>query len=441
MIDALRALPARLLGQLSLLRRDPERFGRNMLQFTDPGLFEQRLIDVMNPQPMHVTVAPGGAPHLNILNPALTPEGMTGGPNTIINLALRIARLGVPVRLVTTVETSRMDRGWFRAHAAQLLGEADPPDLPVVSAADAAQPLIVSPHDVFVATHWTTAQQLKPVLARMAVRRFFYLLQEYEAAFHPWSSNYALAAETYGFDFLPIFNEALLADYMLGQPQGRLAEPGLRAAATIFEPAIEERLFHPPTEARRGPARLLFYARPSNSRNLFGLALLALRRACTAPEFAGWEFRSIGGRGGVPPLELGGGHRLSPAPWLDYAGYARSLREADVLLCPMLSPHTSYPVLEMAASGGLSVTNSFANKTREALEALSENIIARAPTIESMAEALVEAARRTNAGRPRHGAINLPRDWSATLDPAARRIAGLFEELSAAAAPEAAILN
>lgn len=434
MMASLRSLPARLLGQMSLLRRDPERFGRNVLQFTNPALFEQRLIDVMNPRPMHVTVAPGGTAHLNILNPALTPEGMTGGPNTIINLALRIARLGVPVRLVTTVETSRMDRGWFRAHAAQLLGEPAPPDVPIVSAADAGQPLIVSPQDVFVATHWTTAQQLKPVLPRMAVRRFFYLLQEYEAAFHPWSSNYALALETYGLDFLPIFNEALLADYMLGQPEGRLSDPGLRAAATIFEPAIEERLFHPPAEARSGAPRLLFYARPSNSRNLFGLALLALRRACASPEFAGWEFQSIGGRGSVPPLELGGGHRLAAAPWLDYAGYARSLREADVLLCPMLSPHTSYPVLEMAASGGLSVTNSFANKTREALEAISGNIIARAPTIETMAEALIEAARMTNAGRSRRGSINLPRDWSATLDPAARRIAGLFQELSAASA-------
>jgi hypothetical protein len=90
---------------------------------------------------------------------------------------------------------------------------------------------------------------------------------------------------------------------------------------------------------------------------------------------------------------------------MDYEGYARSLREADVLLCPMLSPHTSYPVLEMAASGGLSVTNTFANKTRAALEALSANIVAREPTIEALAEGLVEAARR---------ALSWPRRASST---------------------------
>lgn len=431
MITMLRRLPSRLAGQWALMRRDPERFGHNLLQFTDPMLFEQRLLDVMNAVPMQVRVLPGGPPRLNILNPALTREGMTGGPNTIINLALRIARLGVPVRLVTTVETSRLDPAWFRRHAAQLLGDASPPEVPIVSTADPAQPLDLTPHDVFVATHWTTAQQLKHVLPRMAVRQFFYLLQEFEAGFHAWSSNHALALETYGLDFWPVFNEALLAEHMLAQPFGRLDAPETRARATIFEPAVEERLFHPPAGERAGPRRLLFYARPTNSRNLFGLAMLALRQASAAPEFAGWEFLSIGGRGGVPPLALAGGHRLEPAPWLDYAGYARSLREADVLLCPMLSPHTSYPVLEMAASGGLSVTNSFANKTQAALEALSDNIVARAPTVEAMAEGLVEAARRVNAGRVRSSSINLPRDWALSLDPAAARIARIFAELVA----------
>lgn len=431
MITTLRRLPARLSGQLALMRGDPERFGRNLLQITDPALFEQRLLDVMNAVPLHVRVLPGGPPRLNILNPALTREGMTGGPNTIINLALRIARLGVPVRLVTTVETSRLEPAWFRRHASQLLGDAAPPEVPIVSAADPAQPLELTPRDVFVATHWTTAQQLKPVLPRLQVRQFFYLLQEFEAGFHAWSSNHALALETYGLDFWPVFNEALLADYMLAQPFGRLAAPETRARATIFEPAVEERLFHPPEREREGPRRLLFYARPTNSRNLFGLAMLALRAASAAPEFAGWEFLSIGGRGGVPPMALEGGHRLQPAPWLDYAGYARSLREADVLLCPMLSPHTSYPVLEMAASGGLSVTNSFANKTEAALAALSDNIIARAPTVEAMAAGLVEAAGRVNSGRTRQASINLPRDWALSLDPAARRMARIFAELTA----------
>ena len=147
----------------------------------------------------------------------------------------------------------------------------------------------------------------------------------------------------------------------------------MRVRATVFEPATDERLFHPPIAAMPGrPKRLLFYARPTNTRNIFGLALMALRRASAHPALAGWQFLAIGGRGSVPPMSLEGGHKLQPAPWMDYEGYAQSLREADVLLCPMLSPHTSYPVLEMAASGGLSVTNTFTTKTQAALEEVEE---------------------------------------------------------------------
>jgi hypothetical protein len=432
----LRALPRKAVEHLGLLRRDPERFGRNLLQFTDPELFQQRLIDVLDAVPMHVTVNPAapGPPHLNVLNSALTRSGMTGGPNTIINLALRIARRGVPIRLVTTVATSTLDPAWFRAHAIQLVGDPNLPDVPIVTAADPTRPLIVGPHDVFLATHWTTAQQLKAVLPHMGVRQFFYMLQEFEAAFYAWSSNHALALETYGLDFWPVFNEALLANYMMSQDVGRLADPAMRDRATIFEPAIEERLFHPPTAPTPARSkRLLFYARPTNTRNMFGLGLMALRRASADPAFAEWQFVAIGGRGSVPPMALQNNHVLRPEAWMDYEGYARSLREADVLLCPMLSPHTSYPVLEMAASGGLSVTNTFATKTRDELEKLSDNIVATEPTVEGMAAGLVAAAQRVNAGRVPTASIKMARDWAETLDPAAERLAGLFALLSGAA--------
>ncbi len=433
-LRSLGRLPRKMADHVGLLRRDPERFGRNLLQFTDPKLFQERLIDVLDAVPMHVTVdsASSAPPHLNVLNSALTRSGMTGGPNTIINLALRIARLGVPVRLVTTVATSTLDPAWFRTHAVQLIGDPNLPDVPIVTAANAARPMVIGPNDMFLATHWTTAQQLKAILPRMASQQFFYMLQEFEPAFYAWSSNYALALETYGLDFWPVFNESLLATYMMGQGVGRLGDPAMRDRATIFEPAVEARLFHPPAgPVPVRPKRLLFYARPTNTRNMFGLGLMALRLASADPAFAGWQFRAIGGRGSVPPLPLAAGHALQPEAWMDYEGYAQSLREADVLLCPMLSPHTSYPVLEMAASGGLSVTNTFATKTRVELEKLSGNIVATEPTVEAMAAGLIAAAERANAGYVRTAAIDMARDWAATLDPAAVRLAGLFASITA----------
>ena len=414
-----------------LLRSDPERFGRNVLQFTNPALFEQRLLDVLHATPMRVQYSPdaAGMPRLNVLDAAWSVMGMTGGPNTVINLAFRIARSGVPVRLVSTVEAATIDPKWLHNHAERLLGGGEVPSVQVASAAQAGPPLQLGPGDAFLATHWTTAQQLKAVLPKMPCRQFFYMLQEFEPGFYPWSSNFALAVETYGMDYWPIINQATLADYLLAQPFGRLNDPAMRDRAIVFEPAVDATLFHPgAASAPPRPQRLLFYARPTNTRNLFGMGLLALRQAAADPAFAGWEFLSIGSRGSVPDLPLGNGHALRRAPWMDYAGYGDVLRGADILLCPMLSPHTSYPVLEMAACGGLSVTTTFATKTREALAAMSENIVAAEPTIEAMAHGLIRSASRVNSGHRGSAATALPRDWGTALDPVACRVASILKE-------------
>jgi hypothetical protein len=182
----------------------------------------------------------------------------------------------------------------------------------------------------------------------------------------------------------------------------------------IFEPAVDATLFRPPTEENVArPKRLLFYARPTNSRNMFGLGLLALRDAASNPAFTGWEFVSIGSRGSVPDLDLGGGQRLRPAPWIAYGGYGDLLRGADILLCPMISPHT----------------NSFATKTPEKLAALSDQIIATDPTVCGLAAGLLHAATLVNAGRPRSATLNLPRDWATALNPAACRIIEIAQQL------------
>ena len=411
-LSRLHKLAEKLRGQARLLRGDPERFARNVLQFTNPGLFEQRLVDVLGTKPMHVRydASAPAAPRLNVLDNAWTKTGMTGGPNTIINLVCRVAQHGVAVRLVSTSMPVAVEPAWFRAHAESLLGSSDFPELEVVSAASQAAPLELGPGDVFLVSHWSTAQQLKAVLPMLPVQQFFYMLQEFEPGFYPWSSNFALALETYGMDFWPVINQATLADFLLSQPHGRLPDPVTRQRALVFEPAVDS---------------ALFYARPSNARNMFGMGLLALREAAADPAFAGWEFLAIGGRGSVPELALGGGQVLRAAPWTTYAGYGDLLRSADILLCPMLSPHTSYPVLEMAACGGLSVTNTFATKTPAVFAAISPSIIAVEPTMQALAAALVQAAGRVADGGLIDAQVRSPGNWGDVLGPLAGRMAGI----------------
>ncbi len=423
-------LPRKIVSNARLMLRDPERAGRNLLQYTDPDLFLSRLVDVVHPVPMHVRHDPAACrPRLNILDSTWSASSMTGGPNTVINLALRVARRGISVRVVATVSPPTLDPVWFAAHGAALLGGAAPP-LVVAHAGDASAPLEVGPGDIFLATHWSTALQLKAVLQTMNVRQFFYMLQEFEAGFYAWSSNYARVVESYGMDFWPVVNESLLADFLFAQSLGRLGTDTTRERALVFEPAVDAQLFYPPPKAASRPRRLVFYARPTNARNMFGLGLMALREIASHPAFAGWEFLAVGSRDSVPELALGGGHVLQRAPWLNYADYADLLRGADVLLCPMLSPHTSYPVLEMTACGGFAVTNVFATKNAAALTALSPQIIAVEATVEGFAAGMIEAAWRVDGAVARVNSFAGATDWDATLGPIADRVAAIVRQLT-----------
>ncbi len=422
-----------------LLREDPEKFGFNLLQFTHPQRFQERLFDMQSAPPLQLRLEPAlrATPALNVLQPVLSPAVMTGGPNTVVNLALWLAQLGLPVRIVTTRPTPAADLAWFWQHLCTLTGvAARPAALTVACAGDAACPLAIGPCDMFLATHWTTAQQLKPVLPQMEVPRFFYLLQDFEPGFYAWSSNYALAMETYGLDHIGVFNQRLLFDHFVAQGAGRYADPAFAAQSLVFEPAVDRAHFYPAAPATTATSkrtrRLLFYARASNPRNLLGLGLAALRKAISDPAFEQepWEFWAIGGSNALPPISLGAGRTLQPAPWADYAGYGRLLRESDILLCPMLSPHTSYPVLEMAACGGMVVTNCFGSKTAQRLQAISPHILAAEATQEGLAQALVLAAQqpasRAPPGPDAAVPMALPGNWKAALQDTVSSIEQLF---------------
>jgi hypothetical protein len=161
------------------------------------------------------------------------------------------------------------------------------------------------------------------------------------------------------------------------------------------------------------PHRLLFYSRPLKAaRNLFEIGLAALEMAASAGVFgtAGWEILFIGDT--LSEAKLSDGRVIRTAPWLNYESYARLLRQSDILLSLMLSPHPSYPPLEMAACGNVVVTNTFDCKTQSRLAAYSPNIFAPEPTRTAVADALRRAVVRVehNAPKVRVDSI-LPANW------------------------------
>ena len=86
-------------------------------------------------------------------------------------------------------------------------------------------------------------------------------------------------------------------------------------------------------------------------------------------------------------------------PRAPQAGYGAFLREHDVGLALMFTPHPSLVPLEMASAGLVTVTNTFENKTAAAMEAISPNLIAAEPGVSAIAAALETAAARADDAR------------------------------------------
>jgi O-antigen biosynthesis protein len=370
--------------------------------------------------PLNVTVDPALAatPHLNVLIPGVAMKYMSGGPNTAVNLAYRLAGMGVPVRFVSTDVPPEADLNAFWQHVLSLAGSRE--KLGHVSIVDAFGPgksLAIGVNDVFMATAWWTAQKAKYALRYTRHSRFVYLIQDYEPLLHPASTQLALSSETYTLDCIPVINSSFLAEFLAGQKIGRFADAAFAKSALVFEPAIDRTRFHPVTDNRtKRKRRLLFYARPTNGlRNLFELGVAALQKLIQDGklDLNDWEITAVGEQ--FAPIPLAEGVNLVPAPWLDFDLYARLMRESDVLLAMMLSPHPSYPPFEMAACGRPVVTTSFANKTAEALAAVSPNIIGCAPTIEDVAAGLQTALERAASPADPTGQIHMPENWATSF--------------------------
>lgn len=417
-------LPGRVVSHTRWLLRDPE----NFFVSRDLKRHPEKLLGFEPMAPLHVMVDPaaGLEPCVNVLLPALNAGSLTGGPNTAIHLAIALARAGVPVRVVAVDDELPADLDPLRRHVRALAGSDEaPPNLTFASTFSSERPARFGARDTFLATLWTTAFRLKSILPQLARPEFLYLIQDFEPSFYPWSTSYAQATETYALPFRALINEQLLADYFVTTQTGLFAEAGFLGRCAVFEPAVDRRLFHP-VAAPDGLRRLLFYARPNHLRNMFGIGLEALRQAVQQPGFAGaeWRFTSIGST--VPPTPLGGGRVLEPAPWLSYEDYAGLIRESDLLLCPMLSPHTSYPVLEMAACRGIAVTNTFGPKTQARLAAMSDGIVAGAPSIEGLRDALLAAVGQL--GRTDRRPSSQPADWPTALAGAVAMAKRAYEE-------------
>ncbi len=346
--------------------------------------------------------------------PHLSVGRMTGGPNTVFHITERLAARGMSVRYVACFGPLDEDVARLGRHIADVTGVVRAEEAEFLDRSTPDAELTVGRHDLMLATWWPTAHVADRARAMTGIDEFIYLIQDFEPGFHPWSTKYALAASTYRMRFRAIVNEPTLLEHL--HQHGDLAfdihDPDL---AVSFMPAVDRTVFERrdrPSEGRR----FVFYARPKHPRNLFDLGLRALSDAVEdgAFENEAWEFAAIGGE--TRTLPLPGGRVLRPVSRLAYRDYATFLADSDVLLSLMLSPHTSYPPLEMATAGGLVITNTFSTKSAADLAAISPAIRGTPPDVDHLAAAIAQAAIDVSHRRPEPGGTTLPGSWDELMN-------------------------
>ena len=369
-----------------------------------------------NIEGLTLDVSPDYPKRVNLLLATINFDYVFGGYIGMFNLALRLKREGYRPRIILHEETVWDILDW-KIKIRNYPGLIDLFDeVEVISRFSRDIPVEVSPDDRFVATNCWAAHIAHNTTRSLAVRRFLFMAQEYEPFFLPMNSISALFQQAYDLPQLTLFSTELLRDFFRRERIGIYAAPDGDRRGLVFSNAVQR--FRPSRGAmERGVRRLLFYARPEEhaARNLFELGIMALSKLVREKraDLSHWTFHGLGSLGGHD-LVLDNDVIMELVPKVSLAEYIDRMPSFDVGLSLMMTPHPSLVPIEMAAAGMWVVTNTFANKTAERLDAISSNILGVLPTVDAIVDGLLDAIGRVDEldRRLAGAAVCWPSDWN-----------------------------
>lgn len=196
-----------------------------------------------------------------------------------------------------------------------------------------------------------------------------YLIQDYEPGFDAWSTKYALAESTYSSDpslVFAIYNSKELYDYF--------KRDGYHFAREIFAPVLNNKLAEILLDKKADNAKrkkqIIIYGRPSDERNAFEIIRYALKLWSEQyPSANEWKIISLGEWFDNIILSNNVIESHGKVSLEEYADY---MLNSYIGISLMISPHPSYPPLEMSTFGVKTITNVFENKD---LSTFNKNII------------------------------------------------------------------
>lgn len=314
---------------------------------------------------------------INILVPSINQEHLFGGISTALKFYEQVADFyGYKRRIITTdASPSNDDLKHFKNYTLIKCNDDDFRDNQIVPFNDRYNKSIpVSKNDIFISTAWWTAYATHQIIKWQSdaynqdIKKSIYFIQDFEPGFYQWSSRYALADSTYKSELpqIAVFNSKLLYEYFKSKSYKFDEE-------YFFEPTLNDSLkkYLLNNEIKIKEKKILIYGRPSVHRNAFEVIVEALKLWVWKQEdIIEWEIYSIGEK--HPDIELGNGAKLKSLGKLTIDGYAQLMSKSYCGISLMISPHPSYPPLEMSTFGMKVITNSYENKE---LSGFNENIL------------------------------------------------------------------
>ncbi|NWD75723.1 hypothetical protein HX890_16545 [Pseudomonas gingeri] len=384
-----------------------------------PQVYDEHLLNLMVNRAYdlpEVVVSSQEPVRINVLVPAFTISTISAGFFGVFNVALFIAQQGYRVRLVLFDNFYYVEEEFRHAlkkfPSMENLFEL----LEIEYIGSRIDPLRVSPRDNCVATVWYSAYFANKIAQLTGGRPFLYLIQDFEAAFYPFNSQYCISRNSYDFNYHTLSSSSALLKYLEVNaiiPQGRHVQ-SMSFDNAYSSSIYGETEFH--IEKQKPTKRFVFYSRPAVNRNMFEMAALALIDAFKKGAFdeGEWEFYGMGI--GNTTVQLADGVEVTQLPRLPLDEYEAITKTFDLCLTLMSSPHPSLIPMDLAASGAIVVTNTFETKTPDYLAGISKNIIAAHPGLYQLSSAIIEGAKRTQDTQARYenATVNWPKSWAET---------------------------
>lgn len=308
---------------------------------------------------------------LNLFIPGISPNNFFGGAATAIDLFERLLPHFDSARIIVTDEvtpTPEVKKRKSFSWSMRSLDDDDVEKYTIVAAGHRyGKTLAVSETDVFIGTAWWTAHLAFQIMDWQNAefgylnRKLFYLIQDYEPGFYAWSSRWLLADSTYKMNnrTIAIINTSQLSEHILSL--------GYKFDIKhVFEPrlnyGLKTSLDQYPLDKNEKKRIIIIYGRPTVDRNAYSLLISGLiewaSRDLTLS--SKWDVFSVGVAHEDVPLR--NGKSVCSLGKLSIDKYADVMRRSSVGVSFMVSPHPSYPPLEMAAFGLLVITNTFGVK-------------------------------------------------------------------------------